>query len=42
MRAVMGRKGKSNMCIMYILWPANIKEQMELCGWWTCLGDWVH
>ena len=25
----MGRKGKSNMCIMYILWPANIKEQME-------------
>ena len=25
----MGRKGKSNMCIMYILWPANIQEQME-------------
>ena len=45
--AVMGRKGKSSICIMYILCPATIKSDLPVkldtrSGHKTCFGDRVH
>ena len=45
--AVMGRKGKSSICIMYILCPATIKSDLPFkletrSGHKTCFGDRVH